>query len=80
VVFEPEEHDFLKVCLSCLEKSLQFVELGELDNLEDFARVLDQVKHGQVIQVEVVHNFAESLILDLSIEVDDKFFIFSGFL
>ena len=36
VVLEPEEHDFLEICLSCLEEPLELVKFGQLNDLQDF--------------------------------------------
>jgi len=80
VIFEPEEHNLLEVSLCCLEQRLQFVQLTQLDDFEDFARVLDQLQHGQVIEVEIVNDLAEGLVLHLPVEVDDQFLILASLL
>ena len=79
MVLEPEEHDFLEVSLSRFEERLQFVQLGKLDDLENLARVLDQLQHCQIIQVEVVDDLAEGLVLHLTVKVDDELLIFARF-
>ena len=80
VILEPEEHNLLEVSLCCLEQRLQFVQLGQLDDFEDLARVLDQLQHGQVIEIKIVDDLAEGLVLHLSVEVDDQFLILASLL
>ena len=41
---------------------------------------MDCIQHCQVIQVEIVDYFSECFILDLTIEVNDKFLVFPCFL
>ena len=79
MVLEPEEHDFLEVSLSRFEERLKFVQLGKLDDLENLARVLDQLQHRQIIQVEVVDDLTEGLVLHLTVKVDDELLIFARF-
>ena len=80
MVLEPEEHDLLKVGLGRLEQALQLVQLAELDDLKNLARVLDRVQHGEIVQIEVVNDLAERLVLDLAVEVDDELLVLSGLL
>ena len=77
MVLEPEEHNLLEVGLSRLEQTFKLVQLAELDDFQDLARVLNRVQHGQIVQIEVVNYLAECLVLYLAVEVDDELLVLS---
>ena len=70
------DHHLFEVRLACFEKTIQLVQLGQLDNLQHFmrargfsCRLIQQPL--VVVQVHVVYNLSESFIANLSVEIND---------